>query len=66
MTPKEIRKRLIDKDLTQAELARRNGVTIGVINHVIWNRSVSQRLRRAIAKELGLAVEEVWPDEKAA
>lgn len=67
MSPKEILKRMIDLDVTQSEIARREGVSVAAVGQTIHGRTVSRRLRKAIAEAIGLAVEEVWPPkEKAA
>jgi lambda repressor-like predicted transcriptional regulator len=66
MTHKEIRKRLIDLEVSQAEIARRNRVTRASVNHVIMGRIVSRRLRRAIARTLGVPVKEIWPQKQDA
>jgi transcriptional regulator with XRE-family HTH domain len=61
MTHKEIIKRLIDRDITQTDIARREGVSVNAIGQVIRGRTVSARLRRAIAGAIGVPVEKIWP-----
>jgi lambda repressor-like predicted transcriptional regulator len=66
MDQKEIRKRLIDLDLTVTGIARREGVTHQAIGQTIRGKTVSRRLRRAIARALGVPVGEIWPKNSAA
>ncbi len=60
--PTKIKIELLKNGITGAEIARRAGVTRVAIYHVIEDRSKSRRLRKAIAKALGLPVEELWPN----
>lgn len=57
---KKILKRMIDREMTQTEIARKYGVSVAVINQVIAGKRQSKRLRRAIAKELGLRPSDIW------
>lgn len=51
---KKILKRMIDREITQSEIARRHGVSVPMINQVITGARTSARLQKAICKELGL------------
>jgi transcriptional regulator with XRE-family HTH domain len=66
MTSKQVKKRLIDLDLTQAEIARRGGVSKSAICQTIRGRIISARLRRTIAEAMGLPVEKIWPPPRKA
>ncbi|MBI4826288.1 MAG: helix-turn-helix domain-containing protein [Nitrospirae bacterium] len=58
---------LIQKDIKQADIARKLGVSNVAVCNVIKGSCESKRIKWAIAKELGKKVEELWPDsEKAA
>ncbi len=66
MTPKEIRKALIDNDTSMAQIARemnpprsRSMVSI-VVNR--WRGSVSTPAMTAVAKAIGKDVKEVFPE----
>lgn len=67
MTPKDIRKALIDAETTAAAIGRRLGVTRGAVYHVIAGRKRTPRIRAAIAEAIGMSVSEVWgsPGEQA-
>jgi len=64
MTLKEIKKRFIDLDLTQTQIARREKVSLSAVSQVVRGVMVSRRLRRAVAEALGVPVEEIWPPNK--
>ena len=64
MDSKEIKILIIRKNITQAEIARQEGVSPSAVHQTITGRTVSRRLRKAIAERLGLPVEKVWPEEK--
>lgn len=64
---KRIKILLIQKDIKQADIARKLGVSNVAVCNVIKGACESKRIKWAIAKELGEKVEELWPDsEKAA
>ncbi|UCD85506.1 MAG: helix-turn-helix transcriptional regulator [Deltaproteobacteria bacterium] len=65
MSAKEIKKLLIDKDITQTELARRVGVSPAGLNQVINGKRKTRHIREAIARELGMEVSELFPETKA-
>ncbi|MDR5695958.1 MAG: helix-turn-helix transcriptional regulator [Armatimonadota bacterium] len=64
MRPEEIKARLILKGITQAEIARRLKVSRGAISQVISGRERNQRIRKAIARALGLKVSDIWPEDR--
>lgn len=70
MTSKEIRKALIDADLTAAEIARRIDITPTGVSHVIHGRRKSRWIREAIALALDMPYSvlwgESWPGPSAA
>lgn len=61
MSPKEIKKALIDADVIQADLARELKVSEMMISLVIHGKSVSDRVRRHIARRIGIDVKRIWP-----
>lgn len=70
MTSKEIRKALIDADLTAADIARRINITPAGVRHVIHGRRKSRWIREAIALALDMPYSvlwgESWPGSSAA
>ena len=64
MRPEEIKARLILRGITQAEIARRLKVSRGAISQVISGQERNQRIRKAIARALGLKVSDIWPEER--
>ncbi len=63
-TEKKIRKAMIDKDVTGAEIARRVGVCRSAIQKTITGDVKAHRLRKAIAKAIGIRLTDLWPDSK--
>ena len=61
LDPKEIRKALIDVDISQADLARELGVSYAMISRVIDGYAKSDRVRRHIARRIGIDVKRIWP-----
>ena len=59
---KKIKKMMIDRDISGAEIARRENVDRSLVNKVINNKTGSKRVRRAIARELRVDVSEFWPE----
>ncbi len=51
---REVKKRLIDKDMTQAELADLLGCSRQYINNILYGRKDGGEYRKRIAKILGI------------
>lgn len=64
MDPKEIKMRLLEREITQMDIARQENVAPSTVNQTITGRTVSARLRRAIAEAIGVPVEKIWPPEE--
>jgi len=61
MDPKEIKKALIDAEVTQSDLARELNVSPNMIYLVIKGKGTSDRVRRHIARRIGIDVKRIWP-----
>ena len=64
-----IKKALLDARLKQIDVARKLHVSRQFVNSVIKGQRPTRRVREAIAKAVGKAVDELWPSkplEKAA
>lgn len=48
--------------ITQTEIARRVGVSRGLVCHVIAGRKTHLAVRRALAKAIRMNAEELWGD----
>jgi transcriptional regulator with XRE-family HTH domain len=64
MTHKEIRILMLQKGVTQAQIARDLNVTRAAICHVLKGELPSHRIRRAVAKSLRVPISRLWPPEK--
>jgi len=51
---------LLEKGITQADLARRMDVSRSAVNHVINGRVESERIKKGIAKGLGMSYKRLW------
>jgi len=60
MTPLEIRIALLRAGTTQAAIARAAGCSKEMVCRVIDGKTVSDRIRRAVAAAIGLPVEHIW------
>lgn len=60
---KEIKKLLIDLDLSQAEIARRIGVNKTYVNHVLKGTKRPEHIRGAIAREMGRTVADLFGEK---
>lgn len=60
MTPLEIRIALLKAGTTQAAIARAAGCSKEMVCRVIDGKTVSDRIRRAIAAAVGLPAEHIW------
>lgn len=64
MTPKDRKKLLIDKDLTMTELAKRINRDRSWVVQTMHGHVMPRPTQEAIAKELGLTVEIIFPHDK--
>ncbi len=55
---------LILQGKKQVEIARKLRITRSAVSRVVSGRSRSPRIRKAVADVLGMAVEELWPEDK--
>jgi lambda repressor-like predicted transcriptional regulator len=58
----KIRIRMLEKGVSGADIARTMHVDRTAVYHVIAGRSKSPRLRKAIARALGVRVPNLWPN----
>ena len=63
MRPSKIKSLLVEKEITQKEIAQSVGVSPMMISQVVKKRSRSYRVERYIAERLGLPYEELWGSE---
>jgi DNA-binding XRE family transcriptional regulator len=61
---KKIRMKMIEMDVSGAEIAREIGVHRSAINNTVKGILKSFRLRRAIADALQLKVTDIWPEKE--
>lgn len=61
MKPKEIRSKLILKEVTGKMIADELGVTKQAISMTIYGKRKNPKIRQGIAKHLGLSIEFLWP-----
>ena len=66
MTPKDRKKLLIDKDLTITDLAKRVNKTRCWVVRVIHGHEKPKPTQEAIAKELDVPVDELFPPQSQA
>jgi transcriptional regulator with XRE-family HTH domain len=64
MSKLKVKKVLIDKELSIADLARLTGFTRGHLSGVINGRYKSERAKKIIALALGKDYRELWGQEK--
>lgn len=55
---------MLRRGITQAEIARRLGVSSTTVSLVVSGRMRSRRVEQAIAESLGLPREILWPERK--
>lgn len=58
----KIKIEMMAREVTGASIARSLGVSRTAICHVVYGRNKSPRIRKAIARALGLKVQDLWPD----
>lgn len=51
---------MLEKGVTQADLARQMDVSRSAVNHVINGRVESERIKKGIAKGLKMSYKKVW------
>ena len=51
---------MLEKGITQADLARQMSVSRSAVNHVINGRVESVKIKKGIAKGLGMSYKRVW------
>lgn len=61
MTPKELKILFIEKNITQAELAREAGTSQAMIHHIVQGRSRSRRIENIIAKRVQRPAVSIFP-----
>ena len=66
MHPEQIKAAMRMKGVTPAVLAERLKISKSTMSQVIAGRSVSARVRGAIAKVIGTPVATIWPPDPAA
>jgi len=61
MDPVEIKIALMRAGVTQADIARQEGVSINAVHLVVHGRAVSDKIRRAIAAAIKTDIKLIWP-----
>lgn len=59
---RKIRALMMEHGVTNIQIANQEGVSEVYVTYVITGRRTGYRIRRAIAKAIGTAVEVLWPD----
>ena len=57
---------LVRAGLKQCDIARKLRLKPSTISEVVAGKKMSARVRRAIARALGVRVSDLWPERKAA
>lgn len=65
MERKELKSLIRERGLTYQQLADEIGVSVQAISEVVAGRTRGAAIRYAIAKALGVDVEDIWPAEVA-
>jgi transcriptional regulator len=60
---KLIRILLMEKGVTQTEIAKKLGCNRQWVNHIVVGRQRNERVEKAIAKIIGMKREELWDDD---
>ena len=60
-----IKARLLEAGIKQVDIARQIGVDPSAVSAIIAGRKRSRRVREAIARALGVKIQELWPEEEA-
>lgn len=66
MKTNEIKALMMLKNVTSAAIAKKEGVTRTWVSLVLTSKRNSPRIRKAIAKAVGLPYKKVWSDEHRA
>jgi len=61
MPPEQIRVQFLLKRVTQMDIARSLGISHTMVCKVIEGKSVSHRVRTAIAETLEIDIKRIWP-----
>jgi len=61
MSPLNIKVLMLKSHVTQAEIARKLGITIQTVNQVIHGRFNSHRVHQAVAEATGKDIRAIWP-----
>ena len=56
----DIKIRLLKKGISQADIARQQGVVRSYVTHVMAGRRKNARIRQAIADAIGMKVHDIW------
>ena len=59
---KKIRMILLEKEISAAEIARQAGVSRSAITYTMMGKIKSKKLRTAIARAIGVEIEDLWPN----
>lgn len=62
MSRKEIKRILLDRDMTIADLARRINRCRPYTSQVLYGHETSVLTRKAIAQVLDMKISDIWPD----
>jgi cyanate lyase len=62
MTPEEIKSQFVLQKKKQKTLADKLGVHRSLITLVMYRQKANHRVRKAIARELGIPVRQMFPD----
>ena len=62
MDPIDINYRLKKNNFSQAKVAKKLKVRRQTVNGVVHGKIVSKRIRKYIAKVVGLKTKDIWPD----
>lgn len=62
LDPRQRKAALVLRGVSQADIARRAGVTATHVSDVLHGRRRSPRVERAIAEALGRAIEDLFPE----
>lgn len=62
MDPIDINYRIKKSNSSQADIARRLKIKRQTVNGVVHGKIVSRRIRKYIARVVGLRMRDIWPD----